>query len=194
MNRQTYFDVAVRYICGGDKHPDHDTICSFRLKNRDVFKESFIKVLMVASEIGNLKKVGGISVDGTKISANASKHSAVSYKRAVKKIKQLELEIEQLTQKAEEADSTPLLDGLTIPDEISRRENRKKALEKAKAAIEERYEEIYKEKNELNMKRKRINGIKSVKVVINHGEENPNHLGRHRLIICSSILQMKKVK
>ena len=146
IEQTTYFDVAVRYICGGDKHPDHDTICSFRLKNRDVFKESFIKVLMVASEIGNLKKVGGISVDGTKISANASKHSAVSYKRAVKKIKQLELEIEQLTQKAEEADSTPLLDGLTIPDEISRRENRKKALEKAKAAIEERYEEIYKEK------------------------------------------------
>ena len=117
IEQATYFDVAVRYICGGDKHPDHDTICSFRLKNRDVFKESFIKVLMVASEIGNLKKVGGISVDGTKISANASKHSAVSYKRAVKKIKQLELEIEQLTQKAEEADSTPLLDGLTIPDE-----------------------------------------------------------------------------
>ena len=54
--------------------------------------------------------------------------------------------MKQLTQKAEEADSTPLLDGLTIPDEISRRENRKKALEKAKAAIEERYEEIYKEK------------------------------------------------
>jgi len=146
IEQATYLDIAVRYICGGDKHPDHDTICSFRLKNRDAFKEAFVKVLMVASEIGNLKKVGGISVDGTKISANASKHSSVSYKRALKKIKQLELEIEQLTQKAEEADNTPLLDGLTIPDEISRRINRKKALEKARSVIEERYEEIYKEK------------------------------------------------
>jgi len=146
IEQATYLDVAVRYICGGDKHPDHDTICTFRLKNRSVFKEAFVKVLMMASEIGSLKKVGGISVDGTKIKANASKHSAVSYKRAVEKIKQLELEIEQLTQKAEEADNTPLLDGLTIPDEISRRQNRKDALEKACSVIEERYEEILKVK------------------------------------------------
>ena len=89
-----------------------------------------------------LKKVGGISIDGTKIKANASKHSAVSYKRALKKIKQ----IEQLTQKAEDADNTPLLDGLTIPDEISRRQNRKEVLKKACSVIEERYEDIYKEK------------------------------------------------
>jgi transposase len=146
IEQATYFDIAVRYICGGDKHPDHDTICSFRLRNRDAFKEAFVKVLMVANEIGNLKKVGGISVDGTKISANASKHSAVSYKRAEKMITQLELEIEQLTQKAEAADTTPLLDGLTIPGEISRRKERKKALEKARNIIEERYEEIHKEK------------------------------------------------
>lgn len=100
----------------------------------------------MATEIGNLKKVGGISVDGTKISANASKHSVVSYKRVEKIIKQLELEIEQLTKKAKEEDRTPLLDGLTIPDEISRWEERKKALEKARSVIEERYEEIHQEK------------------------------------------------
>ena len=146
IEQATYLDVAVRYICGGDKHPDHDTICSFRLKNRSVFKEAFVKVLMMAAEVGNIKKVGGISIDGTKIKANASKHSAVSYKRALKKIKQLELEIEQLTQKAEDADNTPLLDGLTIPDEISRRQNRKEVLKKACSVIEERYEDIYKEK------------------------------------------------
>ena len=116
------------------------------MKNRSVFKEAFVKVLMMAAEVGNIKKVGGISIDGTKIKANASKHSAVSYKRALKKIKQLELEIEQLTQKAEDADNTPLLDGLTIPDEISRRQNRKEVLKKACSVIEERYEDIYKEK------------------------------------------------
>ena len=78
IEQASYYDVAVRYICGGDKHPDHDTICAFRLKNREVFKEAFVKVLMIAGELGYLKKVGGVSVDGTKIKANASKHSAVS--------------------------------------------------------------------------------------------------------------------
>lgn len=102
IEQATYYDVAVRYICGGDKHPDHDTICNFRLKNREAFKEAFVKVLMLASELGHFKKVGGVSVDGTKIKANASKNAAVSYKRAGKMIEQLELEIEKLTLKAEE--------------------------------------------------------------------------------------------
>lgn len=142
----THHDIAVRYICGGDKHPDHDTINSFRSKNRAVFKEAFVKVLLLAQELGHLKKIGGISVDGTKIKANASKHSAVSYKRAGEMIKQLELEVEELTGKAEDADSTPLDDGLTLPDEIKRRQNRKASLEKARQVIEERYEEARKEK------------------------------------------------
>lgn len=146
IEQATYHDVAVRYICGGDKHPDHDTICAFRLKNRAAFKEAFVKVLLLARELGHLKKVGGISVDGTKIKANASKHSAVSYKRAGEMIEQLELEIEELTRKAEDADSAPLDDGLTLPDEIKRREDRKASLEKARQIIEERYEDAKQEK------------------------------------------------
>lgn len=138
----THHDIAVRYICGGDKHPDHDTINSFRSKNRTVFKEAFVKVLLLAQELGHLKKIGGVSVDGTKIKANASKHSAVSYKRAGEMIKQLELEVEELTRKAEDADSAPLEDGLTLPDEIKRRQDRKASLEKARQVIEERYEEV----------------------------------------------------
>ena len=82
IERATYTDIAVRYICGGDLHPDHDTICAFRLKNREAFKEVFTKVLLLGVELGHLKKIGGISIDGTKIKANASKHAAVSYKRA----------------------------------------------------------------------------------------------------------------
>jgi len=121
----TYSDVVVRYICGGDLHPDHDTICTFRRDNGALFSECFVKVLSLASELGCLKKVGGISVDGTKIKANASKHSAVSYKKAEKMIQQLELEVEELVKKAEDADSVPLEDGLTIPEEISRREEAK---------------------------------------------------------------------
>ena len=74
----TYCDVAVRYICGGDQHPDHDTICTFRRENAALFSECFVKLLALASETGCLKKVGGISVDGTKMKSDASKHSAVS--------------------------------------------------------------------------------------------------------------------
>jgi len=156
IEKATHYDVAVRYICGGDKHPDHDTICSFRLKNRAVFKEAFVKVLMMASEIGHLKKVGGVSIDGTKIKANASKHSAVSYKRAGKMIEQLELEIEELTRKADEIDSAPLDDGLILPGEIKRRKDRKESLEKAREVIEERYNEVKEQKqSEYEAKKKK---------------------------------------
>jgi transposase len=146
IEQATWYDVAVRYICGGDKHPDHDTICTFRTRNRDAFKEAFVKVLMLAQELGYLKKVGGVAVDGSKIQANASKHAAVSYKRAGQMIAQLELEIEELTRKAEEADSVPQDTGLSLPDEIRRREDRKAKLLEARKVIEERYEEVRKQK------------------------------------------------
>jgi transposase len=148
IEQATYYDVAIRYLCGGDNHPDHDTICDFRRRNRTAFKEAFVKVLMLAQEMGHLKKVGGIAVDGTKIMANASKHAAVSYKRADEMVRQLELEIEQLTHKAEEADSVPLDTGLCIPDEIRRRVDRKAKLLEARKVIEERYAEARGQKQE----------------------------------------------
>ena len=148
IEQSTYCDVAIRYLCGGDNHPDHDTICDFRTRNRAAFKEAFVKVLLFAQEMGHLKKVGGIAVDGTKIMANASKHAAVSYKRSAEMIKQLELEIEQLTKKAEDADSAPLDTGLRIPDEIKRRVDRKAKLLEARKIIEERYAEARARKQE----------------------------------------------
>jgi hypothetical protein len=101
--------------------------------------ELFVKVLEMARELKVLK-VGQItvSVDGTKVLANASKHAAVSYERAGEMVRQLELEVEQLMKKAEQADATPLEDGLTIPGEILRRQERKAALAKARAEIEAR--------------------------------------------------------
>jgi len=154
IEQATYYDVAIRYLCGGDKHPDHDTICSFRTRNREAFKEAFVKVLLLAQEMGHLKKVGGIAVDGTKIMANASKHAAVSYKRSEEMIKQLELEIEQLTRKAEDADSVPLDTGLVIPEEIKRREVRKTKLLEARKVIEERYADVHRQKQEEYEERK----------------------------------------
>jgi transposase len=137
----THSDVAVRYICGGDLHPDHDTICTFRRRNRELFEKAFVEVLLMAQETAGLKKVGTVSIDGTKIKANASKHSAVSYKRAGEQIELLRKEVAQLAAKAEEIDNIPLDDGLSIPAEITRREDRIKSLEHARCIIEARYGE-----------------------------------------------------
>ena len=146
IEEASWSDVIVRYICGGDLHPDHDTICAFRRTNRELFEKAFVQVLLMAQETAGLKKVGTVSIDGTKIKANASKHSAVSYKHAGDQIELLRKEVGQLTAKAEQIDNVPLDDGLSIPDEIIRREDRIKSLEHARAVIEARYEEERKRK------------------------------------------------
>jgi transposase len=134
----TFTDVAVRFL-SGDTHPDHDTICEFRRQNRAVLAESFVRVLELAQEL-KLLHVGQITlaVDGTKVLANASKHRAVSYQRAGTQIELLQHEVAQLLAKAEQADSTPLHDGLTIPAEIARRRDRIAKLQTARVVIEER--------------------------------------------------------
>jgi len=134
----THDSVPVRLLTA-DTHPDHDTICAFRRENQALLAESFVKVLQLAQQLQVLQ-FGQLTVaaDGTKVLANASKHSAVSYERAGEMITQLELEVQQLLAKAEQADATPLQDGLTIPAEITRRQERRAALAQARAEIEAR--------------------------------------------------------
>ena len=72
----THSDVAVRYLCA-NHHPDHDSICTFRTTNRDAFQAAFGTVLQLTREL-RLTRVGTVSVDGTKVQANASKHAAAS--------------------------------------------------------------------------------------------------------------------
>jgi transposase len=139
IEKATYEDVASRYICGGDAHPDHDTICTFRRQNAGLFKECFVKVLEYAREMGVLAKRGGVSVDGTKIGANASKHAAVSHGRAVEMIAELEGEVQTLMELAEQADREARPEPLKVPEELARRENRLAKLKKAQAVIEERH-------------------------------------------------------
>lgn len=140
IERATYSDVAMRFL-SGDTHPDHDTICAFRRQNEALFKRAFVGVLETAREMGHLKKVGNVSLDGSKVMAAASRHSAVSYAHAGRSIEQLELEVEELMKKAEAADSTSVNDGLDIPAEIERRQKRLEAMKKARAVIEERARE-----------------------------------------------------
>jgi transposase len=138
IEQATWDSVPVRMI-SGDTHPDHTTISTFRQENRPLLQETFVRVLELAQELKFLQ-VGQITVavDGTKVLANASKHAAVSYERAGKTIGQLELEVKALLAKAEQADSTPLEEGLTIPQEVQRRQERKAKLAAARAQIEAR--------------------------------------------------------
>ena len=79
IERASYRDVAVRYL-SGDTQPDHDTIATFRRRNRGLFEQCFVQVLEMASEAGVLQ-VGTVSIDGTKVGANANKYKSVSYER-----------------------------------------------------------------------------------------------------------------
>lgn len=138
IERATYENVAVRLLCA-DTHPDHDTLCTFRRQNGPLLRAGFAQVLELAARCGVLK-VGGITVaiDGSKVLANASKHAAVSYERAGTQLRELDLEIAQLLAKAEQADAVPLEDGLSLPVEVQRRQERKALLAKARAEMEAR--------------------------------------------------------
>lgn len=136
IERATYDSVAFRFIAAG-AHPDHDTIATFRRRFMGELADVFLQVLEVAQEM-RLLQLGTVSLDGTKIKANASRHSALSYGHIEKNQIQLKDEIQQLLALAEQADQSSLPDGMNLPDEIKRREVRLDAMEKAKTKIEER--------------------------------------------------------
>jgi len=133
IEQRTDDSVPMRLLTA-DPHPDHDTLCAFRRENQVLLPESFVQVLPLAQQLKVLK-VGQLTVaaDGTKVLAHARNHGAVSYQRAGEMIAQPELEVRQLLTKAEQADATPLQEGLTIPAEITRRQERQAALARARA-------------------------------------------------------------
>ncbi|MDQ2949039.1 MAG: IS1182 family transposase [Acidobacteriota bacterium] len=139
LERATYDSVAFRYIAGNE-HPDHDTIAVFRKRFLEQIKDLFVEVLKLARTMGMLK-VGTVALDGTKIHANASRHSALSYGHAKRIEKQLKKEVQQLLKLAERADAKDIPDGMSIPEELERREVRLAAIAEAKAKIEARADE-----------------------------------------------------
>ena len=141
LERATYDSVAFRFIAAND-HPDHDTIATFRRRFLKDIEALFVKVLLLAREMGVLK-MGTIALDGTKIHANASRHSALSYEHAGKIEAQLKAEVAELLAKAEAADQTDIPDGMSIPEELARREDRLKSLAAARTKIEARAKERY---------------------------------------------------
>jgi transposase len=139
LERATYDSVAFRFIAGNE-HPDHDTIAAFRKRFLGQIEALFVEVLQLARTMGMLK-LGTVALDGTKIHASASRHSALSYGHAKKIEKQLKKEVQQLLRLAEQADENDIPDGMSIPEELERRELRLAAIAEAKAKIEARADE-----------------------------------------------------
>jgi len=139
LERATYDSVAFRFIAAND-HPDHDTIAAFRRRFLPQIEDLFAQVLVLARAIGVLK-LGTVGLDGTKIHANASRHSALSYEHAGTIEAQLKAEVADLMAKAEAADQADIPDGFSIPEELERREERLRKLAEARAKIEARAKE-----------------------------------------------------
>jgi transposase len=154
VEQKTHEDIGFRYVAA-NQQPDHDTISSFRRRHLDQLAGLFLQVLRLCQKAG-LVKLGHVSLDGTKIKANASKHKAMSYGRMLKKEKDLEREIWDLLERAEKEDLAEDskygkgVRGWDLPGELNRRSKRlgvirkamkeleQEALDKAEAKAEER--------------------------------------------------------
>ena len=110
IERATYDSVAFRYIAAGN-HPDHDTLATFRRRFLGELSELFVQVLTMAKEM-KLLKLGTVSLDGTKVHANASRHSALSHGHIEKIEVHLKGEVQELFSLAEQADRADTLDGV----------------------------------------------------------------------------------
>lgn len=141
IEKATYDSVAFRFI-SANTHPDHDTIATFRKRFINQLKPFFVEILMLAREMG-LLKLGKVSLDGTKVKANASKHHALSWGHANKLEEQLKAEVDEIIRLAEQADSEEIPEGMNVPEELRRRQDRLDAIAQAKVKIEERAAERF---------------------------------------------------
>ena len=139
----TYESLAFRFLAGG-LHPDHDTLANFRKTFLVEIQELFVQILLLAQTAGVLK-LGTISLDGSKIHADASKSHAVSYKRLIEREAQLRTEVSELLTVGEQTDQGELQlpEGLVIQDEIALRQAQLTNLAQAKAVLAARAQERY---------------------------------------------------
>ena len=141
VEKATYEVIPFRFIAGG-LHPDHSTIAWFRKQFLPEIKVIFVQVLLIAHEMGYLK-LGNISLDGSKVHADASKSKAVSYGRLLKLEKQLQREVDELLALGKQADERKLPEGLEVDIEVAFRQERLVNLAEAKRVLEARAKERY---------------------------------------------------
>ena len=141
LAQATHDSIAFRFICA-NTHPDHRTIADFRKRFLDELEALFTEILLIAQAMG-LVKLGTVSLDGTKIKANASKHKALSWEHANRVEEQLKGEVQALMRLAEQADNEPLPEQVDIPLELQRREERLAVIAAAKEEIAARAQERF---------------------------------------------------
>ncbi len=145
LARKLEEDVAFRVLAAGN-FPSHRTLCEFRRRHLSDFKKLFVEVVGLARETG-VANFGRLSIDGTKVRANASKRKAMSYGRMLEEERRLKGEIEALVSRARETDAAEdarfgeAFRGDELPEELSRREDRLAAIRAAKARLEARQRE-----------------------------------------------------
>ncbi len=141
IEKATFESIPFRFVAGG-LHPDHDTLANFRKTFLPELHELFVQILLLAQVAGVLK-LGNLSLDGSKIHADASKSKAVSYKRLGEVEAHLRQEVHELLTLGEQADQGDLSlpDGLVIPNELALRQARLENLAQAKAVLEARARE-----------------------------------------------------
>ena len=141
IEKATYEVIPFRFIAGG-LHPDHSTLAWFRKEFLAEIKLVFGQVLLIAQELGYLT-LGNISLDGSKLHADASKSHAVSYGRLLKLEEGLQQEIEELLALGEQVDARELPQGLDIDTEVAFRQERLLNLTEARRVLEARAAERY---------------------------------------------------
>ena len=141
IERATHESIPFRFIAG-NMQPDHDTIATFRKRFLSEIQELFVQILLIAQELGELQ-LGNISLDGSKIHADASKSKAISYKRLLAIESYLQAQVAELFALAEAADQATIPEGMVIEDEIARRQERLAQLADAKAVLDARAQARY---------------------------------------------------
>lgn len=172
IERATYDDLPFRFL-SANQHPDHDSISDFRKRHLKLLAGFFVQVLMLCGQAG-LVKLGHVSIDGTKMKANASKHKAMSYQRMVETEKRLKEEVRLLLEDAKKEDESEDQKygkgqrGDDLPAELKRREDRLKKIAEAKAALElharekaSQEAEVVREKLEARAQKERERGKKT---------------------------------
>jgi len=140
VEKALHEDIGFRVI-SGNQYPDHWTINQFRSRHHKALGNLFLESVKLAGKCG-LVKMGHVSIDGTKIKANASRHTAMSYGRMIEEEKRLKGEIDKYLQEVSEIDKEEdnkhrKCSGNELPEEIKFKSKRLKVISEAKKALEE---------------------------------------------------------
>jgi transposase len=141
IEKATYERVAFRVLTA-DQHPDHDTIADFRKRHLRTLGGLFVEVLRLCQQVG-LVKLGHVSLDGTKVKANASKHKAMSYGRMEKKAEELEADVKRLltaaqaVDEAEDAEYGQGQRGDELPEDLRFKQDRLRKIKEAMTSLEQ---------------------------------------------------------